>query len=217
MKKLLTIIIAIAIAAPFFTACKKGENDPMSLKSRKARLVGEWELSSSTDTYTNNDGDITTTVFNGTTFTTTYSTAGVDPSVRTGSVKSTIEKDGTYIYEETKIQTETDPDYVTTKVTKMEGVWYWGSGNKELETKNKEILITQITKNTYTSTTTGDYPSSYTYTQTYEGSDCPISYMKLDKLSSKEMIYKSEGKNSYTDDNGTDISSGTSEGTMTKL
>ncbi len=76
MKKLLTIIIVIALAAPFFTACKKGENDPMSLKSRKARLVGEWELVEleRTTTSSSSGGSSTSTDnFNGSNMTETNS------------------------------------------------------------------------------------------------------------------------------------------------
>lgn len=42
------ILIALAVAAivaPSFQSCKKGENDPfLSLRSRKARVAGEWDV-----------------------------------------------------------------------------------------------------------------------------------------------------------------------------
>lgn len=41
MKKLFILLSIV----PFFWACKKGEQDPLiSLRSRKARLVGEWNM-----------------------------------------------------------------------------------------------------------------------------------------------------------------------------
>lgn len=64
MKKLILILIAAVIAAPFFNSCKKGEEDPfLSFSSRKARLVGEWtiatfdDVSKSITTYVDDPND----------------------------------------------------------------------------------------------------------------------------------------------------------------
>jgi hypothetical protein len=69
MKKVLGIALIAAFAVPSFQACKKGEDDPgLSLRSRKARLAGEWTLASMernseeentyTDPNASNPGDV---------------------------------------------------------------------------------------------------------------------------------------------------------------
>lgn len=57
-KIVLSILVLVGIS---FSACKKSENDPfLSLKTRNARLIGEWELVSSEETiqYTDRFDDI---------------------------------------------------------------------------------------------------------------------------------------------------------------
>ncbi|MDI1354736.1 MAG: hypothetical protein PSX36_07450 [bacterium] len=48
MKKLLIVLCALAfISASFFTSCKKYEDGPaISLRTKKARLQGDWQLES---------------------------------------------------------------------------------------------------------------------------------------------------------------------------
>jgi isocitrate dehydrogenase len=80
---------------------KKGPNDPgISLKSRTARLVGTWELTSAESSSTNTDissgsTQISTTItsYNGTLWTYTNS-SGTTTSI--GTQEMTINKDGTY-------------------------------------------------------------------------------------------------------------------------
>jgi hypothetical protein len=70
MKKLTQSVLAILVVASSITACKKGEDDPfLSLRSRDARLIGEWKLTAvtgkttatSTETVTDPSGTLTTT------------------------------------------------------------------------------------------------------------------------------------------------------------
>jgi len=47
MKKYLSIVLLISVVLGTFTlsSCKKGPNDPfISLRSRKARMVGDWTI-----------------------------------------------------------------------------------------------------------------------------------------------------------------------------
>jgi hypothetical protein len=87
MKKTLVLGLSIILLAGGSSSCKKGENDPfMLLRSRKARVSGEWIVSSaeiisnSTGWYESSSYDgkteTTTTITNGktTTETSTYST-----------------------------------------------------------------------------------------------------------------------------------------------
>ncbi|PIP55156.1 MAG: hypothetical protein COX07_01410 [Bacteroidetes bacterium CG23_combo_of_CG06-09_8_20_14_all_32_9] len=51
--KLLLLLVIIIVIIP---SCKKGDNDPfLSLRSRKARITGEWKLITGTTIYTFND------------------------------------------------------------------------------------------------------------------------------------------------------------------
>ncbi|SFT67587.1 hypothetical protein SAMN05216474_1718 [Lishizhenia tianjinensis] len=62
MRKLVFLSLAF-ITSLTFTSCKKGENDPaISLKSRDARITGEWKLTNLSgdfiDRYENSDGTV---------------------------------------------------------------------------------------------------------------------------------------------------------------
>lgn len=129
MKKTISIIILSVLVIPFIiTSCKKGENDPfLSLKSRNARLVGDWKVAESTITsnstdsydggsYTQNTTTVGTETINDLTYTETeteteiYTTTGGSPITTktttsgTGTITSkiTYEKDGVFKMEETK-------------------------------------------------------------------------------------------------------------------
>lgn len=55
MKKFLSVVllISVVIGSLTFESCKKGPNDPfISLRSRKARMVGEWTVAKYTKEYT---------------------------------------------------------------------------------------------------------------------------------------------------------------------
>src|SRR5688500_16152298 len=85
-KRTLTALAMVALLAPAIESCKKGEEDPsISMRSRKARVAGEWNVSSydasSTSTQTQSSGGVSETTnstrtdtYDGTKFTskTTY-------------------------------------------------------------------------------------------------------------------------------------------------
>jgi hypothetical protein len=135
MKKLTQSVLAILVVASSITACKKGEDDPfLSLRSRDARLMGEWKLTAiagkttatSSGTETNLLGTSTVTEnltidenYNGTVLETkvTYSIAVSPGSTETESTTSrsnvtlelTINDDGTAV-----VTTSSTPVSVTT-------------------------------------------------------------------------------------------------------
>lgn len=126
MKKLIYAIL-IFMCVPFFNSCtKKSANDPLiSLRSRDARITGEWKLmswestttttvvssgiSSSSTSTSNYDGTLVTNVYGNNALTYTYSQ----------SVE--ISKDGTYIF--TLIDSG-DTEIIT-------GEWWWLDNNKK--------------------------------------------------------------------------------------
>ena len=188
LKIALLMIVAVIFILP---SCKKGENDPfLSLKTRKARITGEWTLKEGTKTETDATGS-TTYSFNGTTCTVTDQTGSATGAY---TEKLAIEKDGTFKYE--IIAT----GYSNTK----EGAWYFGRKNSELDIKNKETLFLAYTKET---TVSGTTTTVQTWTGT-EGIDGPM-VLKIDQLKNKEIVVKIDG--SYV--SGTSVS--TETGTMT--
>lgn len=156
----------IAIAGlTAITGCKKGENDPfLSLKSRKARISGEWKLSEGTVTETQTSGGTTDTDV------TTYTESTVSSGGFTASYteKLTIEKDGTF---EVNI---IENGFSNT----IKGNWYFSGKSKDIDLKKKEAIIFSEL----------EYISSGG-TSTYSGLYAD-QILLIDQLKNKELIFK---------------------------
>jgi len=164
MKRLLLVLLVAVMAIPTFQSCKKGADDPaISLKSRKARLCGDWTLTSGTITFTSSTTSVNT--YNGTTV--SYSTGGSVSYTQTMS----IVKDGTF-----KLTILDDGDQYA-----YEGQWYFMDGNKDKKIKDKECVGFVETKLTYT-------PAGGTSSITSWVSTNPDMIWQLDELKSKEII-----------------------------
>jgi len=185
-KKNLTLGLAVIMFATIFMGCKKGENDPMSLATRKARLTGEWVLSEASYITTNSYDGVTATSnysYDGTNMTYTYDGEGTTYAYtenitidKDGTFKSVVTREGTYYGNNWEEKTGT-------RTTTTEGVWYFVEGNKELDVKDKERVEFMITKETDVSYN-GD-----TEVTTYSGrTNYMTSTLLLDRLASKEMI-----------------------------
>jgi hypothetical protein len=184
MKTFGKIVLAAAVVLPtVFTGCKKGENDPfISLRSRKARMAGEWNVQDGTGkTTTTGSGysQVEDWTYDGTkesTTTTTTSGSGSTTSTDTDNYTTeyTFEKDGSF----KMVQTDTDssPSVVTTTT----GVWNFTGGAGD--TKEKSQLLIMVNSITSGSTTT-----------TYEGSEAPTLVYDIDQLKNKEIILKRNG------------------------
>ncbi len=187
MKKFLSLSIIALLLASSFTACKKGENDPFSLRSRKARLTGVWKLKSADYKITyveNGNTDVTTYSYDGTTMTRT--TDG-DGTAYTYSETIEIKKDGTFssdiLNEGRYFNTDTYEWETGMQKEMMSGVWYFLEGNKELGVKNKEKVQFLIEKYKKIA------PDGSVSEQTYEGiGEQNIQTILLDRLSNKELI-----------------------------
>lgn len=133
MKKL---TLSTLLMGSLFMGCKKGENDPfISLRSRDARLEGEWTLSKMDAKFTDSNWDpatggemiyTTTAAFDGTKLT----VVSTDTSVGTGSGSITlsimlnIKDDGTYSIKQT--DTYTESGYTGTENYEYNGgTWSW--------------------------------------------------------------------------------------------
>lgn len=205
IQKSVLVLLAIAFVMP---ACKKGENDPtISLRSRKARVAGEWKVSSmeatSTNTYTPTSGSTSTssetTKIDGTTLTMTESDAsGTETS--TGTVKTytyTFDKDGTWksVMETSFTETNSWGTSITATKHESEGVWnFLGKVGEDKNKENMSVSTTKVTTTTsYTYTATGSSTSdtdNSVSTQTYAANEV-VSIWKLTQLKNKEMIAES--------------------------
>ena len=203
-------ILIIGLVTLNLFSCKKGENDPsVSLRSRKARLTGEWVMKSiefiETDTkYTcDNSGNCnyvpSTRIYS---IKDGISSETVDniesKEVESIEHKMTIDKDGTYkIYSKYAPLIDSDGNKMEGagfSEENSEGIWSFVNKNKNKEYKNKERLsLTQISS----STTENNGSISITEKNDVFGGDLDSDvFWHLDKLSNKEMIFKQ--KSSYT-------------------
>ncbi len=188
MRKAIYLSLTLFAAVATMQSCKKGENDPfLSLKSRKARLAGEWTLTASerksTSTSTNYSST-TTSTYNGSTETSSTTIVNNGSSLTTTgtstyTVSLVIEKDGTYKHTRTE-----DGETVTT-----EGTWIFLKRSKEDELKNKEAIMLTVKSIT---------DSNGTITST----DINGEVISIDQLKNKEMVWVSEY--SYSNSSGSD-------------
>lgn len=199
MKKLIYTVVLGAVLTGSL-GCKKGEDDPaLSLRSRKARLTGEWKVSSSNEvaTYTSEMGltSTATTTFDGTTETTDYVATGFEShSTRQVTMDLTFEKDGTY----KMMRTEVEAGETYSETT--EGNWAFIGKSKKAGLKNKEAVALSLTK----------YSDSDGYNETLDGSFLNFQTLIISQLKNKEIVV------SY-DESSTESSFGSStrKGSMT--
>ena len=149
MKKLFFLAAGALFLSANLSSCKKGENDPtLSLRSRKARLTGEWTVTSinglNSQIYSNPDNPnnmISEYIYNGSTQTNTtkdgngtvLGTSTSDEFTLTFSFK----KDGTF----TITQKETANSIEMTS----SGNWIFLNKNKNSKLKNKEAILLSMT------------------------------------------------------------------------
>ncbi len=141
-----SFIALFIISGAIWPSCmKKGENDPgISLRSRKARVVGEWKMTSFNSTTTGPSGN-TTFTSDGSTYT---EKSGSMTTTGTLSEEVTFEKDGTY-----KWVTVMDGQSGT-----EEGVWNFTGCIGDLKKKEQITLYEQRTSfGGVTNTSTGHY------------------------------------------------------------
>ncbi len=230
---------ALLLTAP---ACKKGPNDPaLSLKSRKARLAGEYDVSNWAMNMTSTSGNNTSTfnlTFDGTTLVESQTSGGITTTTTTpvSIATYTFNKDGSWSreWQETRT-TETDYGfYIDTDVTvsnrKESGTWAF-IGKTKGQSKNKERIQLSILKEERTDnteTTSKDLAGNVIATTTSNSSNSnTYSYLDyteifdIDMLKNKEMVFKfvSDNTGSYSTTSGnttiTTTNTWSGESTMT--
>jgi hypothetical protein len=172
MKKVFLILTfsLFVISAVTFESCKKGEGDPfISLLSRKARITGEWKVTSGKGKEVNGSS-VTNWTYDGTTQVFT----GAFPDSETFKQEYTFEKDGSFkwIY--------TNSNSSVAEVQTYTGTWNFTAGIGDQKNKS-QILLTILTYNNGISSST------------FTGSDAPTIIYDLYQLKNKEIIFKGVG------------------------
>ncbi len=230
MKKVFLFVAAAGLLA-VTPSCKKGENDPaLSLKSRKARLAGEynvdsWEMNENT-VYLDGDKETVMIEIEGDkgTITLTDQPSGESPIERSGTITVneltyTFEKDGTWSrvidIETTTVEDgffDVDRTEVTTKISTTEsGTWSFLGGQSE-EFKNKERISLSILSSVekeqeteviyYTDNTTETDSDPETTTEiTYTDGESTET-IQIDMLKGKEMTFITDGETEIENNNG---------------
>ncbi|MEN9523873.1 MAG: hypothetical protein RL065_2250 [Bacteroidota bacterium] len=157
-------------------SCKKGSGDPLlTLRSRKARLVGTWTLSKQDQSNTYTSGgttNVSTRKVDGTTLTVT---TGGTSAVGTYTETLDITKDGKFTINSTETYSAGGSTFTTTEV--VSGTWDFLSGVGDL--KSKESIILKALSITQTS---GGTSSVNTYSQTNNGTTWKITTLKNKSL-----------------------------------
>lgn len=192
-------IAAIAIIIIFsssYIGCKKGDGDPfISLKSRKARVEGDWKVTmyKATGSYSSGGSSPNTQsyseTYDGTTWTTNVTSNGtvLTPSSSAVTYTYSFTKDGTY-----KMHKDELPAGGTTKTIRdEEGTWNFLAGVGDA--KNKEFLSLIVTKSTIVS-------GNVTSTNIYDTRTGSVSTWQINTLKNKEMVVQWD--NNYSDDSG---------------
>jgi hypothetical protein len=173
MKKIALLTLAAFLITGAVASCKKGEDDPfLSLRSRKARLAGEWTLTKMEGKETDSSGGISTVItknFTGSALTTVTAVTVMGTTVSSSdttvfSRTYTFEKNGTY----SRIGTGEDG------ITSIEGTWIFAGKSKKNELKKKEAILLTVTSSKSTGTTS------------YTGLDGEFFVLK--QLKKKEMV-----------------------------
>ncbi|MES2588581.1 MAG: hypothetical protein V4622_06325 [Bacteroidota bacterium] len=190
--KAVKYILILTIITSTFIGCKKGENDPfLSLKSRKARISGEWTMSSAESKSTDESGTMTST-YDGATQTNTFTPISGTNVISTTKITSdfTIDKNGTF----KTVSTTTSTSGSTTVIT-TEGNWVFAGKSKNADLKKKEAILLSITSQTET----GELGLSQTGTFMNDG------ILIIDRLKNKEMIIKYDESRDYVNNTNSNL------------
>jgi hypothetical protein len=186
MKKSLSIFVIALVAIVTFDSCKKGTNDPfLSLRSRKARVAGEWKLTSYSATKTSGS-TVTKENFDGSTLTVT--TGSSQPTVATLTSEYTFEKDGKVTKSEVKSTTQTWGSTTMTIVQTSSATGTWAFAGGVGDVKKKSQLIIHWTSMTTTTVTTP--PGSSTVNSNVSSGTGVDEIYDIDELRNKKMVLK---------------------------
>ncbi len=168
-------------------SCRKGEEDPaISLRSRKARLVGDWKLTAGTTEQAQN-GSVSIITYDGT----NEITASNSQSDTTGYTNTyTFNGDGTYqsVTVTTSIFSFWGITSTTTTTTTEDGTWDFNSGIGDEKAKTKVLI--HPTKSVEVAETSSSTSGTTTTTNTNVYTSNTFDYsLYMTRLSNKELKF----------------------------
>lgn len=178
MKKGIVFTGMFILIISAIVGCKKGENDPfLSLRTRKARITGEWTLVEgiNVETSTTSGGTSVSTTLSYTDSTSTW----LGETVPYTKVLS-LDKKGNFEIRRTRNGVE--------KIDK--GVWFFAGKVKEQGIKNKEAIVLSLQEQSETGVGTFNEYDGFLLNKV----------IMIDRLKNDEMIIK--GESSSTASNG---------------
>ncbi len=203
MKKIsLLLVVIITTISLFFNSCKKGAEDPLiSLRSRKARMAGDWKvvklISSSTSKNSSTTYITNSTLENGVNSSTSSNTTNGITTTTQESYNETItmsfKKDGTFTTTDNVVYT--DGSGFTQNVVGS-GVWDFMNGVGDAK-KKEYISITYLSYNS-----TSNQNGNFSYNSTKENTAYLYQIVGLKNKSLhlvSESNYNSSSGNTDTD------------------
>lgn len=208
-KKLLGFPLLFSVFFLGLSSCKKGENDPfLSMKTRKSRLCHEWVLESgeSNRKYVNNGGQANNLesynyLYQNDKSTYTYTLNGEVKDTETGKFERTIQFNKDYTWESHEVSYHENGNLNYDEVVK--GNWAFTHKSKQDDYKNKERIYLN---ETYYLVKNYDTNGSMTNEFTYTGKEIDfVEIITLDRLSSKELHFQSNGEGTVTSNGQTSL------------
>jgi len=154
MKRIVVLSLYLMVTFVLFNGCRRGEDDPfISFRSRKARVIGKWKMTSSKTIYNHTESSRSTTeifIGNGSTYTFTEQNSNGTNFSKTGTFtyEITFKKDGSYTG-----QMNQDGE-----ITNIEGKWNFTRGVGDMKDKSQITLYETSYKDLDdTNTSTGHY------------------------------------------------------------
>lgn len=184
MKKWIVYFFVLTMIAP--VSCKKGEDDPsVTLRTRKNRLTGTWNIESYA--FTSTFGDIRSITFDPS-LGLTYSAEDSTSYTREFSWDITFDSDGLYasIQKEDFPQDTLDGSDAYALTTNEKGIWEFTGGNSS-PSKSKLALFPEEVSSTRT-----DQGSNIEITITENTTDAFV--YDIDRLTNKELWLSYEVK-----------------------
>lgn len=171
MKKVKLSILALLAIAAVAPSCKKGDEDPgLSLRSRKARVAGEWKVASHEDNSTSTmKTNMTSNNYTTTTVSTEKFDGGTYSNTNDWSTTQTWAANSSNMGSHLTKSVDTETGSVTSYTMTIEKDGTWKSVKEYVVTSNKynetyfEVDY-DWTTNTYPTTTTTSSGDSYTGT-----------------------------------------------------
>jgi hypothetical protein len=142
LKQLGYITLFICVLPLVFSGCRKGDKDPLvTLRTRKARLTGEWKLTSGSVVSVANGVRNEHTYERDSIFERSFQNGNNALVIRQHQERITIRRDGSYV-----LNIRTSDTGGTNQTYAIEGSWNFAFRSKQAEVKNKEVLLLTETK-----------------------------------------------------------------------